>query len=226
MTSITPHSSPSLQEHKAEDRAEDRDEELEGLCLKENKLVDQVTFAVPEEQEVVEGEDEEKRANNLESSSRELKEEFECGIDEEEDIVEDHLKIKEVNDGDSVKPSPNISTDFEDSSPSKTPLETSESGDKFLENNTQLDINTFATPQLPHKQQPLASPPVSHSSLKRVRDYIQSLPSPKHFIRRDGGGDVEGELASPQRQEDDTASVSSLVSGSHSMVSRQSELSR
>ena len=226
MTSITPHSSPSLQEHKAEDRSEDRDEELEGLCLKENKLVDKVTFAVPEGQDVVEGEDEEKLANNLESSSRELKEEFECGIDEEEDIVEDHLKIKEVNDGDSVKPSPNISTDFEDSSPSKTPLETSESGDKFLENNAQLDINTFATPHLPHKQQPLASPPVSHSSLKRVRDYIQSLPSPKHFIRRDGGGDVEGELASPQRQEDDTASVSSLVSGSHSMVSRQSELSR
>ena len=226
MTSITPHSSPSLQEHKAEDRSEDRDEELEGLCLKENKLVDKVTFAIPEEQEVAEGEDEEKLANNLESSSRELKEEFECGMDEEEDIVEDHLKIKEVNDGDSVKPSPNISTDFEDSSPLKTPLETSESGDKFLENNAQLDINTFATPHLPQKQQPLASPPVSHSSLKRVRDYIQSLPSPKHFIRRDGGGDLEGELASPQRQEDDTASVSSLVSGSQSMVSRQSELSR
>ena len=226
MTSITPHSSPSLQEHKAEDRSEDRDEELEGLCLKENKLVDKVTFAIPEEQEVAEGEDEEKLANNLEYSSRELKEEFECGMDEEEDIVEDHLKIKEVNDRDSVKPSPNISTDFEDSSPSKTPLETSESGDKFLENNAQLDINTFATPHLPHKQQPLASPPVSHSSLKRVRDYIQSLPSPKHFIRRDGGGDVDGELPSPQRQEDDTASVSSLVSGSQSMVSRQSELSR
>ena len=226
MTSITPHSSPSLQEHKAEDRSEDRDEELEGLCLKENKLVDKVTFAIPEEQDVVDGEDEENRANNLETSSRELKEEFECVVDGEEDIVEDHLKIKEVNDGDSVKPSPNISTDFEDSSPSKTPLETSESGDKFLENNALLDINTFATPHLPHKQQPLASPPVSHSSLKRVRDYIQSLPSPKHFIRRDGGGDVEGELPSPQRQEDDTASVSSLVSGSQSMVSRQSELSR
>ena len=226
MTSITPPSSPSLQEHKAEDRSEDRDEELEGLCLKENKLVDKVTFAIPEEQEVAGGEDEDKRANNFETSGRELKEEFECGMDEEEDIVEDHLKIKEVNDGDSVKPSPNISTDFEDSSPSKTPLETSESGDKFLENNTQLDINTYATPHLPHKQQPLAILPVSHSSLKRVRDYIQSLPSPKHFIRRDGGGDLEGELASPQRQEDDTASVSSLVSGSQSMVSRQSELSR
>ena len=153
MTSITPHSSPSLQEHKAEDRSEDRDEELEGLCLKENKLVDKVTFAFPEEQDVVDGEDEEKRANNLDTSSRELKEEFECVVDGEEDIVEDHLhlKVKEVNDGDSVKPSPNISTDFEDSSPSKTPLETSESGDKFLENNALLDINTFATPHLPHK---------------------------------------------------------------------------
>ena len=64
----------------------------------------------------------------------------------------------------------------------------------------------------------------SRTSISRVQEYIQSLPSPQHFLKRDqpAPGDFKSPPAPGFPDED---ANTSLCSGSHSLISRHSELS-
>ena len=93
--------------------------------------------------------------------------------------------------GDSARPSPNVSvsTGVEDSSPTK-PI----NGAMGNTQNQLHNLNTMIMSPLVSK----TSSPPRMSSLKRVQDYIQSLPSPQHFTRRSSGSiGGEGSITSP-----------------------------
>ena len=226
LTTITPHSSPSLHEHKQDTKMEDDDgvdEELEGLHLKENKLVDRVTFAVDyygEDKNNVLEEDcspqmnnpveEEYEKENLEDLSKEYP-------DERNDVGDNMI---DGFDGDSDKPSPNISADLEDlCSPAKPEAKFGRLNKNILKN-----IQNIQSPNVSSTKSSTSSSPPKHSSFKRVQEYIQSLPSPRHFTKKDPPS-LSDEVTSPNKSslsitEDDT---SSMCSGSR--LSRQSNLS-
>ena len=83
------------------------------------------------------------------------------------------------------------------------------------------DIQDDDKPQTKVSESP-AGP--SKTSIARVQEYIQSLPSPQHFLKRDqtGAGDFKPPPAPGFPDED---ANNSLCSGSHSLISRHSELS-
>merc|ERR1719342_1325800 len=196
------------------------DEEIECLNLKENNAV---SYNIQEEE--------------LSESSPEI--DMNVGLDDATEEVDDNAlndcKTDELDDnndvmdenGDSARPSPNISvsTGVEDSSPSK-PL----NGAMGNTQNQLHNLNTMIMSPLVSK----TSSPPRMSSLKRVQDYIQSLPSPQHFTRRSSGSiGGEGSITSPLKsiksplhkstnsplEEDNTSQCSGSV------LSRQSDLS-
>ena len=238
-SSATPHSSPSLQDHQKPDQENtgdtvSLDEELESLRLKENKL--QVTFAPLNDQE----ENQEQRL-----SPRMMNTSPDQDQDDEQDEDEEDEEEKEnsVNNGidmencdemsnedvDSMRPSPNISTlDCEElcTSPDKSEPKT---GAQLINSNlTSANLNTVS-PLVSSSRvsSSSTSTPPKHTSFKRVQDYIQSLPSPKNFTSKPSQV-LSAESHHPSNKvnasmtEDDTTS---LCSGSHSLISRQSELS-
>ena len=224
----TPHSSPSLHDHKhAPEKLDssnaDMDEELESLQLKDNKTREKVTFA--EEDQVVVEEvmeptvpmnispdiEESKTPDSEEIQDQARSKIYEQGATLKVDAFEEEKEV------DSLKPSPNISTDFEENS---TP---SKSGTKDCK--AQLNSNFLANSNL----EAVTMSPVTNTktSLKRVRDYIQSLPSPQQASRRGDGLNTESfpsELKTnlSMTEEGDTGS---LCSGSQSLISRQSDMS-
>ena len=71
----------------------------------------------------------------------------------------------------------------------------------------------------------MRSPAPTKTSISRVQEYIQSLPSPQHFVKREAAGEGGGrDVKSPPGFNEEEGNTS-LCSGSHSLLSRQSELS-
>jgi len=215
ITTDTPDSSPSLHDPKPDHKHADVsvDEELECLNLKEKNAVsynlqeDHVRELTPvvEMNGGLEDASEQVNDNKLDDGS-------------ENDHIHDDIE----ENGDSARPSPNVSvsTGVEDRSPTK-PVNGAMGNTK----NQLHNLNTMIMSPLVTR----SSSPPRMSSLKRVQDYIQSLPSPQHFTRRSSQGG-EGSEPSPLKslnksinspQEDDENT--SLCSGS--VLSRQSELS-
>ena len=226
LTTITPHSSPSLHEHKQDTKMEDDgvDEELEGLHLKENKLADKVTFAVNYYGEDKSDVLEEERIHHINNPLEEKyeKESWEDHskeyLDERNDVGDNMIDVG--FDGNSDKPSPNISQDLDDLCSSAKPEV------KFGKLNTNIlkNIQNLQSPNVSSTKSSTSSSPPKQSSFKRVQDYIQSLPSPRHFTKKDPPS-LSDEVTSPNKSsisitEDDT---SSMCSGSR--LSRQSNLS-
>jgi len=222
VTSTTPDSSPSLHDHKPDQKHGDVsvDEEIECLNLKENNAV---SYNIQEE-ELRELSPEVDMNVGPDEATEELDDNAlnDCKTDE----LDDNNDVMDEN-GDSARPSPNISvsTGVEDSSPSK-PL----NGAMGNTQNQLHNLNTMIMSPLVSK----TSSPPRMSSLKRVQDYIQSLPSPQHFTRRSSGSlGGEGSITSPLKsiksplhkstnsplEEDNTSQCSGSV------LSRQSDLS-
>ena len=203
---LTPHSSPSLQERQ------DMDEEAESLNLNRSKLEERVTF-------------EELRPTTLTPLQRmnispDL--EVEDLTEEKEDAETPTDFESESEDGSySAKPSPNISTDVEDMN---SPRKKSTSSLQTEAVNKNLNLHNLSRSLQDQKITTArkGSPPAK-SAISRVQEYIQSLPSPHHFLRREQTGDgAHRDLKSVQAVMDEEASV---CSGSHSLISRQSDLS-
>jgi len=121
------------------------------------------------------------------------------------------LEAFEEKEGDSLEPSPDISIDFEDSSTS------SKSKTEDLGN---LEPNLFASCN------PMSRAKSTKTSLNRVRDYVQSLPSPKHQSKRGDFNtdsfplDLKTNLSMAEEGDN-----SSQCSGTQSRISRQSDMS-
>lgn len=202
---LTPHSSPSLQERQ------DRDEEVESLNLQRSKLAERVTFEelIPTSVTPLQ------RMNispDLEDHSQE--EEEEAGPQGEFDMESDDGSY-------SAKPSPNISTDLEEMNSPRRKSSSSLHTDQGLvnKNNFKMPLqdktNTFTRPSPPAK-----------TAISRVQEYIQSLPSPQHFLKREStrlGEGAQRDLKSIQALNDEDVN-NSICSGSHSIISRQSDL--
>ena len=214
----TPDSSPSLHEHKlkTEKRSSpnaDMDEELHSLQLKDNNLVDKVGFTKEEgkEVEVLEPIVPMRISPDIEKSEAPAVEEAQTCANNH-DVEEDMEDIAD-NEVDSLKPSPNISTDFEESSsPSKSVAQ---------ENKNRLDSNMFVD------NNPTLTPN-TNSSLNRVRDYIQSLPSPRWHPSKRGGSDTDdipGDLKTNLSMAEEETNNSSQCSDSLSLISRHSNVS-
>ena len=204
---LTPHSSPSLQERQ------EQDEEAESLNLNATKHADKVTF-----EELIPRTVGTMQKMNLSPDLEEAEDQEEGQIDSESE--EGSL---------SVKPSPNISTDMEEvediSSPQRKFNSDTDIVNKQLEAEKNLqnlnvslhDLRTRAASQCSDSP---AAP--SRTSISRVQEYIQSLPSPQHFLKRDPTG--HGDFKSPLGFPDEDANLS-LCSDSRSLLSRHSELS-
>jgi len=121
------------------------------------------------------------------------------------------LEAFEEKEGDSLEPSPDISIDFEDSSTS------SKSKTEDLGN---VEPNLFASCN------PMSRAKNTKTSLNRVRDYVQSLPSPKHQSKRGDfntdsfPSDLKTNLSMTEEGDN-----SSQCSGTQSRISRQSDMS-
>ena len=195
---LTPHSSPSLQERQ------EQDEEAESLNLNATKHADKVTF-----EELIPRPVETLQRMNL---SPDLEEQ-----EESESEEGSH----------SVKPSPNISTDLEEveeevsSPPRKFESETVDNQLEAEKNIQNLNVSLDDVKSRPASQS-YDSPVASRTSISRVQEYIQSLPSPQHFLKRDPTG--HGDFKSPLGFPDEDANLS-LCSDSRSLLSRHSELS-
>ena len=220
---VTPHSSPSLHDHKhAPEKLgssnPDLDEELESLQLKDSKTRgEKVTFAKEDQVEELEPTVPMNISPDIEESKSPDLEEQACSEKYKQggELKVDAFEEKEL---DSLKPSPNISTDFEESStPSKSATK---------ECQVQLNSNILANSNL---DAVTMSPATGNTktSLKRVRDYIQSLPSPQAPSRRGDGLNTDSfpsELKTNLSMTEE-ADNSSMCSGSQSLVSRQSDMS-
>ena len=205
---LTPHSSPSLQERQ------DLDEEAESLNLNQTKHADKViTF-----EELIPRSVASVQRMNL---SPDLEEQ------EEQDEQEEDLESGSEEGSLSVKPSPNISTDMEDVEEVSSPQRKfePENVDNQLEaekNLQNLDVSLHDVKTRPVSQSYDSPAAPSKTSISRVQEYIQSLPSPQHFLKRDQTG--AGDFKPPPGFPDEDANVS-LCSGSQSLISRHSELS-
>ena len=215
---LTPHSSPSLQERQS------LDEEAESLNLNKSKHADkEVTF-----EEII------PRSVGLGSLQR-----MNLSPDLEEEEDEDHQEGQEGPNCDnqedleseseegshSVKPSPNISTDMEEVEDLPSPQRKFENINNQLEaeknlQNLNVSLHDVRTRAVGQGCESPAAP--SKTSISRVQEYIQSLPSPQHFLKRDQTG--AGDFKAPPGLPDEDANIS-LCSGSHSLLSRHSELS-
>ena len=141
--------------------------------------------------------------------------------------VEAHLKSGWDDGSDSVKPSPNISMDeLEVASSARTSgaepaASTARRSDpclpsELLQNNQNYNLGGACS--LP----PQPASPTRHTSLSRVQEYVQSLPSPAHYSKNGTAGTTRPR----SREEDGTGSVcSEMESATPSRASRQSDLS-
>ena len=122
----------------------------------------------------------------------------------------------EEKEGDSLEPSPDHSIDFEDST---------NSSKSETEDLCQLD-NLFASCNPGTDTMPMSR--AKKTSLNRVRDYVQSLPSPQRQSKRGDCNtdsfplDVKTNLSMTEVEEGDN---SSQCSGTQSRISRQSDMS-
>ena len=192
------------------------DEELESLQLKDNKLRDKVTFA-QQDQVMVEVSEPTVPMNtspDIEESKSQDSVKQTCSKEAEE-VAMLQVDAFDEKEADSLKPSPNISTDYEEcSTPSK-------SGTKDFK--PQLNSNLINGANL----EAVTMSPATNTktSLKRVRDYIQSLPSPQQQSRR---GDINSDSFPSELKNNlsmtEEGDNSSMCSGSQSLVSRQSDL--
>ena len=201
---LTPHSSPSLQERQ------DLDQEAESLQLNTTKHADKVTF-----EELLPRSVEPLQRMNLSPD-----------LEEEEEEEEQQLESESEEGSHSAKPSPNISTDLEEVEEVASPQRKSEvemnantqlEAEKNLQN---LNVSLHEEKTRPVSQSTDSPAAPSKTSISRVQEYIQSLPSPQHFLKRDPPGEFKPPLSFPEEE----ANLS-LCSGSHSLISRHSELS-
>jgi len=195
-----PHSSPSLQDRL------DLDEEAEGLNLNKTKPGDQVTF-------------EEIRPTFLAPLQRmnispDLEDQTQVKEEQQNSDNPQDFEFESDDGSTSVKPSPNISTDLEDmNSPRKKSTSSLPTDPQYL-NKKLFDKNIHNLNDSLQDGKMAGSSLPAKTSISRVQEYIQSLPSPQHFLKRDQAGDRA------ENQADD-----SICSESQSLVSRQSDLS-
>ena len=125
------------------------------------------------------------------------------------------LEAFEEKEGDSLEPSPDISIDLEDSTTSSK-SETEDLG--------QLEPNLFASCN--PNTVTMSRAKNTKTSLNRVRDYVQSLPSPQHQSKRGDFNidsfplDLKTNLSMTEEGDN-----SSQCSGTQSRISRQSDMS-
>ena len=142
-----------------------------------------------------------------------------------ESNVEAYLKSGWDDGSDSVKPSPNISMDeLEVANSARTSgaepaASLAKRSDPCLPSElarSNQNYNLNGACSLP----PQPASPTRHTSLSRVQEYVQSLPSPAHYSRN-GTANTTG-----SREEDGSGSIcSEMESATPSRASRQSDLS-